>query len=352
MWPFARTEKRESSYTDLLVSLAVSRAGGSVDALPTATAAAETCSGLVGRSFAAVTVSGPSLFVDSLTPSLRAMIGRALIRQGEILFCIDVVGGRLRLWPVSDFDVFGTYDPMTWEYRLNMPGPSGTWTRSNVPAESVLHFRYATDPENPWRGIGPLQAAALSGKLSAETVKALGDEASGPRGSLLPVPNKDGDDPTVTDLKGDIKTLSGSLALVESQGAGWGADTTQTRPHQDWLAKRLGASPPASLIEQQALASREVLAACGIPVELITAGQGTASREAYRRFLHSTLAPVGNIVLDELRAKLDPSLAFDWVELGAADIAGRARAFQSLVGAGMDLSKAAGLSGLMVDDDE
>ena len=189
MWPFARTEKRESSYTDLLVSLAVSRAGGSVDALPTATAAAETCSGLVGRSFAAVTVSGPSLFVDSLTPSLRAMIGRALIRQGEILFCIDVVGGRLRLWPVSDFDVFGDYDPDSWEYRLNMPGPSGTYTRY-VPAAGVIHLAYMRDPDRPWRGIGPLQSAALSGKLSAETVKALGDEASGPRGSLLPVPTK------------------------------------------------------------------------------------------------------------------------------------------------------------------
>ena len=42
-------------------------------------------------------------------------------------------------------------------------------------------------------------------------------------------------------------------------------------------------------------------------------------------------------------------IALDWDELRASDIAGRARAFQSMVGAGMDLAKAAGLAGLMVE---
>ncbi|MCY4511315.1 MAG: hypothetical protein OXG35_30780 [Acidobacteria bacterium] len=37
--------------------------------------------------------------------------------------------------------------------------------------------------------------------------------------------------------------------------------------------------------------------------------------------------------------------------LFAADLAGRARAFQSMVGGGMDPGKAAGLAGLMTGDD-
>ena len=50
----------------------------------------------------------------------------------------------------------------------------------------------------------------------------------------------------------------------------------------------------------------------------------------------------------ELRDKLDDdSISITWDELRAADITGRARAFQSLVGAGMDLAKAAALSGLL-----
>ena len=82
-------------------------------------------------------------------------------------------------------------------------GPSRTVTYDVVSAQSVLHFRYAVDPSMPWRGNGPVQVAALSGKLSAETVRALADEASGPVGRLLGVP-VDGEDATVLKLKDEV----------------------------------------------------------------------------------------------------------------------------------------------------
>lgn len=75
---------------------------------------------------------------------------------------------------------------------------------------------YGVDPERPWRGIGPLQAATLAGKLSAETIGMLADEASGPRGHLLPLPQVDDEDDTINELKSDIRTLNGSIATVES----------------------------------------------------------------------------------------------------------------------------------------
>ena len=59
---------------------------------------------------------------------------------------------------------------------------------------------------------------------------------------------------------------------------------------------------------------------------------------------------MGKIALTELRAKLDtPVLSFDWSGLYAADLVGRARAFQSLVKGGLAVGEAAGLSGLLVD---
>ena len=39
-----------------------------------------------------------------------------------------------------------------------------------------------------------------------------------------------------------------------------------------------------------------------------------------------------------------------WQELRASDLSGRARAFQSMVGGGMDISKAISVAGLMVED--
>ena len=49
----------------------------------------------------------------------------------------------------------------------------------------------------------------------------------------------------------------------------------------------------------------------------------------------------------ELSAKLEAEIKLGFSGRFAADLAGRARAFQSMVGAGMDRAKAAGLVGLM-----
>ena len=79
---------------------------------------------------------------------------------------------------------------------------------------------------------------------------------------------------------------------------------------------------------------------------------GTAAREALRRWLHTTVLPLGRIVQTELRAGLNaPELSLNFDGLAAADIAGRARAFGSLVKSGMDIERAAALAGLLADDD-
>lgn len=95
-------------------------------------------------------------------------------------------------------------------------------------------------------------------------------------------------------------------------------------------------------------AATAVLSACGVPVELVAGGGRNFAGEAYRRFLHATVAPLGELVQDELRDKLDaPALSLNFDRLFAADLSGRARAFQSLVSGGMDVERAATLAGLM-----
>ena len=51
-----------------------------------------------------------------------------------------------------------------------------------------------------------------------------------------------------------------------------------------------------------------------------------------------------------MRAKLDDGVSINWDELRASDLSGRARAFQSMVTAGMDVTQAASIAGLMVQD--
>ena len=180
-------------------------------------------------------------------------------------------------------------------------------------------------------------------------MQALADEASGPRGHLMPVP-VDGADPTITALKADIRALRGKVALVESTSSGWAADGSPVRPKGDWESRRLGAAPGAPLIDQASLASREVFAACGIPLSVVTESEGTGQREGFRRLLHSTIMPLARIVAEELSNKFEADISLGFDALFAADLSGRARAFQSLVGGGMDLAKAAGLAGLMEPD--
>ena len=52
----------------------------------------------------------------------------------------------------------------------------------------------------------------------------------------------------------------------------------------------------------------------------------------------------------ELRVKVSDRIRLTWDELRASDLAGRAKVFQSMVGAGMEVAQAASLSGLMEDD--
>ena len=68
------------------------------------------------------------------------MIGRSLIRQGEILFAIEIIKGRVELIPASSWDVTGEHDPTSWRYRLTLSGPSRLTTLSPVPNEGVVHI--------------------------------------------------------------------------------------------------------------------------------------------------------------------------------------------------------------------
>ena len=117
----------------------------------------------------------------------------------------------------------------------------------------------------------------------------------------------------------------------------------------EFAEKRFGADPPAGLVAIHAAAFNQVVAACGL-TGLFTAGADSARREAYRQALHSVIAPLGRIAAAELTAKLDRPIRLDWQELRAGDISGRARAFQSLVGGGMDMTAAAAASGVLIGE--
>ena len=277
-WPFGNKleTRQESSYTDTLIASLVSRAQGKSLAMPSATAALEACAGTVGRGFAASEVTGPDSLTSALSASIMEMIGRSLIRMGEIVLLVDTTAGSLRLVPAQTHDVTGGPFAEEWEYRLTLGGPSKTVTYDFVPAASVLHFRCAVDPSTPWRGNGPVQVAALAGRLSAETVRALAEESSGPVGRLLAIP-VDGEDATVQGLKADIANAKGRTAIIE--GGDWG---NAGEARVSLKSERFGPESPASMVQLLTAASQEIYAACGFNSALWGGSSSAAVREAWR----------------------------------------------------------------------
>ena len=329
------------AYSELVVSALLAAASGRGDESPLAIGALEAAAGAYSRAFAAATVAGAKF--PAITPAVLASIARSLVRYGESLHVIQVdPAGRLALLPAVDWTVRGGPDPAGWRYQATMVGPDTTETRT-VDGAGVLHCRLAYDVRRPWAGVAPLEWAGRTGRLAAHAERVTGDEAAGPVGMVLPVPeaqpepagDEDGEEAGPTDplavLRADLTRLRGGLATVETTGRGWG--DSAAAPFSDWTVKRFGPAPPAGLVELRTAVEHTVYAAVGVPLALVDASDGTSGREAWRRFLHGSVAPLARLVETELQAKLDaPGLVLSFAALAAADRTGAARAWRSLVG--------------------
>ena len=103
MWPFKKRgiEERQTAqgYTASLTAAFVAGAeGGPAASTPLATSALEAATSLYASCFAAATLEPD---IPALTPSVRALIARNLIRRGEDHHRIYVRAGRLVLEPIG-----------------------------------------------------------------------------------------------------------------------------------------------------------------------------------------------------------------------------------------------------------
>lgn len=168
----------------------------------------------------------------------------------------------------------------------------------------------------------------------------------------MPVPQDGGDGSegdSLVSLKNDLRNARGRTLLVPTTAEGW-SEGMAAAPRQDRQQKRIGADPPDTLEKIRGSVGETILACCDVPVELAELGQGTAAREAWRRFLHATINPLRKLIAEELTEKFELPVSLNFDSLMASDISGRARAFQSMVGDGMEVARAAELSSLMTEE--
>ena len=132
--------------------------------------------------------------------------------------------------------------------------------------------------------------------------------------------------------------------LIETTSAGWG-DGASGAPRKDWLVNRLGPHPPEAMEKIRAGVFNSVLAACGTPPSMFISDDGTAQREAVRRWHMNLVIPMAKILEHELTEKLEAevSLKFDTYAL---DMVSRAQVVAKLAQAGVPMTTALSAVGI------
>lgn len=329
--------RQQSSYESLLLDYVTSLVTG--DTSTTATAIEEIIAGIWSRAVGSARIRPDTPLTRMITTSMLQAVGRAFIESGESLWLLDIES--MRLVQASHWDVHGTSpDPQSWTYQVEVESPDAQISRREM-AEGILHFRYAPRPTQPWVGVSPLSAAETTRTMLRQMEGKLVEEVSSTQGIVIPVPSTH----NTSQLQAQLRELKGKVVLVPSTASGWG-EGRMNAPQKDWQKTRLGADPPATLIELRKQVMMSMTAAAGIPAELITGGlDANDSREAWRQFLHGSIVPVGNVIQEELQLKLQTDISLDFEELFASDVQGRARAFGSLVTGGMSPEWAAMYTG-------
>ena len=346
-------EKRDSGgdFSDAVVRLIEAQAAGTA-ADASSTAATEAAAGGLSRAFSAATVEGVPWVKTAITPTFLGQVGRDLVRSGDSLHVIEVTGGKVQLIPCSSWHWEGSHNPDTWTVRASAYGPS-TSTTWHLPAAAVVFVRWGSTPGQPYVGVGPTSWAHTTARLGSEAERALADELGTELANLLPVPAPVaaiGEIDPLRQLKADISAARGKAVTVETTSAGMGTGKMGA-PASDWSPKRLGPNPTQVQAQIAQQAFERTLAAHGTPPSLFTDADGTAQREAVRRWHLGTVLPLARIVEHELSLKLETPVAlrFDNYPL---DLAGRAAAFQKLIAGGMAIEQALAVSGLVIPDSE
>lgn len=366
LWPW-RTEKREAdaSTGEAALTAALLQARNALGPATGGIAALEACAGAWSRAFASAQVSPDTATTRLLTASTMAQIGRGLITQGETLHWFESNPTYTQLAQAKTWDVHGnSINPLAWSYDVYAQAPTGT-TRRRLSGDSVLHCKFACEAGIPYRGKSPLQFANLSADVAGKIEQSLRGEFSAPTALIwfsgagvhyLDDLESDGHDPRKPKRDPLMDQLS---AMQRGQGNFFVADALRNGPdvgegegdpygivNTPPVSERVGPSPPQEVDEVRSTVMDSIYSACGVSPALFKAASAGAARESWRQFLHGSVAPVAAVVAEELSTKLGVRVRLSFERLFASDLSGRARAFQSLTGGGLEVAVARELAGL------
>ena len=293
-------------------------------------AAVQFAAWLVGKCFSLAKVEG----IDNLDQRTREMIGRQLVLCGELVL-LDVESQWIT---ISRFDVKGDSPlPDMWKYQLDVGTPDSVEKFYHT-GNQILHFRVNCDPSRSWRG-RPLWKNA---KQTLET--AIATEFAVKESAKMP-------------LMAFIDLLGGNRGLRDSGGVGEAIKTAidksqkifayqAARSDAQGSIARIDPKVDLGLMQARDKSRLDLLASIGIPISLFESSDGASQRESFRQLANLALEPMAEIVAAEFQQKRGLEIKFDFSELHAMDLQGRARAVANLVKAGETIDDALSQAGL------
>lgn len=337
IWPFSRRkapeiETRASFPTVTHAYMASRRSDLLGDSGVPLSATIATCAQTWSRAFASVDTDPDP---NPLTADVLAAIGMDLCLRGESCWHIRLDGSDVALHRVAFWDELGN-----GRWHLSIAQPHSTESVRALDGE-VLCLRINSAPESPWRGRSPFALMGASPALMAEIESTISGSLEWVGRGLVAFPAEIPEEQQSAAIAG-LKAGS-RLAAIKSK-ADFATNSGQSRGSE---FKRVELGPDlesADLTPMTEGLHDRLLAACGIPPALWSAsGASSSMREAMRSFTLMTVIPIARSLLPQF-AKVGVTSVSSKSML-SADVAGRARAVGTLVGAGMDLPQALKLVG-------
>ena len=324
-------------------------AGGGTYTAPagqaSSTTAIQAVSGMISRSLAAskVRVEDPR-FERLIRPRLLAWTGRKCLLEGEA--CILYDEGQL---VPADYHTW--ISPTVLE--LTFYNPTDTITRRVVAEQVALPF-WEVSLSRYFEGFSPYSNPSGGVALQRDLEALLSREARSPHGTILWLEPQDNHPPQgageteAADIAGEQSFIyrgKGSIGVMT--GGSYQAGPSPSRRGE---TTRFGYNPPQPVLQALMNGHYQVLSAAGVDPSIFN--HNIEAVAGHRNFINGVAQPTADVIAAELSALLETDVTIDCSPSRQADdIQSRARAFNSLVSAGLNAEQAVAITGLLLGEE-
>ena len=300
---------------------------------------------MISRSLAASKVkTDDPRYERIIKPRLLAWTGRKMLLEGEAAILFDE--GELH---AADYHTWLSSSVLELTFYL----PQDNVTRRVMSEQVALPF-WEVSNLRYYEGTSPYANPQGGVALQRDLEAALAREARSPHGYLLWLDPQDNHPPQGADETEAAEIAGEQSAIYRGKGSlgimSGGSYEAGPSPSRKGETTRFGYNPGQSVIQALQNGHYMTLTAAGIDPSI--ANHNIEAQAGHRNFVASVAQPSADVIAAELSQLLETEVTIDCSPSRQADdIQSRARAFNSLVSAGLSAEQAVTITGLLLGEE-